>query len=308
MDAVVFSFCRSLAAFCNHVESSSQALSDSVQRKPIPLDSAATAFLQSLERRISTTSSDLNLLYSMAFDTVSFEELLGYCNEVYKANGKYICEVEDRMKSFGYDPDTGLEDEEYDDFGADARFFITSNGFDGTSSAMRKPLVEDELFNDSISLENLGLSEASLAALASKDNEFSASINMTSQEIKSYDDFQPSQKSLFNEFTSDSLDSTGAAYMKAAIKISEDDYDKLPAFMKKLSSREELQEAVDSFNSYLSGNDGSNENGILDQGVLEKLGLGRKGRTYLLILLRMNRLSAETLNGSIIYHVRSNCP
>ncbi|XP_020579868.1 uncharacterized protein LOC110024316 isoform X2 [Phalaenopsis equestris] len=261
MDAAIFSFFRSLAAFCNHVESSSKALSDSVQRSPIPLDSAAAAFLQSLEHRMSTTISDLSLLNSMAFDTVSFEELLGYCNEVYKANEKHISEVEDIMRSFGYVPDTGPENEEFEEFGADVRLSDISKGFDGVGSAMKTPSLEDELYNDSISLKNFGLSEASLAALASKD----------------------------------SLDSSGGASMKAEIMISEDDYDKLPAIMKKLSSWEELQEAVNRFNSYISGNDGSNKNGIFDQGVLEKLGLGRKGKTYLLLLLRMNRLPSESL-------------
>lgn len=37
MEAFISAFCRSLAVFCNHVQSSSQALSDSIHRRPIPL-------------------------------------------------------------------------------------------------------------------------------------------------------------------------------------------------------------------------------------------------------------------------------
>ncbi|EHA8587263.1 hypothetical protein COCNU_scaffold001721G000020 [Cocos nucifera] len=104
MEAAITAFCQSLASFCHHVQSSSQALSDSIQRRSIPLDSASYAFLQSLDRRISSTSTDLNLLESMAFGTVSFEELLGHCNEVYKTNQKYISDLQDLMHPFGYVP------------------------------------------------------------------------------------------------------------------------------------------------------------------------------------------------------------
>lgn len=68
------------------------------------VDSASSTFVQCLNRRVSSTSSDLNLLESMSFGTVSFEELLGHCNEVYKKNQVDILELEDRLKSFGYVP------------------------------------------------------------------------------------------------------------------------------------------------------------------------------------------------------------
>ena len=40
----------------------------------------------------------------MAFGTVSFEELLGHCNEVYKNSENRILEFQDRLGSFGYVP------------------------------------------------------------------------------------------------------------------------------------------------------------------------------------------------------------
>ncbi|RWW17051.1 hypothetical protein GW17_00019035 [Ensete ventricosum] len=104
METAISAFCQALAAFCHHVDTASKSLSDSIQRRPIPLDSAASAFLQSLDRRISCAGADLELLESMAFGTVSFEELLGHCNEVFKNHQRCIADLEDRMQSFGYVP------------------------------------------------------------------------------------------------------------------------------------------------------------------------------------------------------------
>lgn len=42
----------------------------------------------------------------MSFGTVSFEELLGYCNEVYKKNQSDLSELEDHLRTFGYAPGT----------------------------------------------------------------------------------------------------------------------------------------------------------------------------------------------------------
>lgn len=42
----------------------------------------------------------------MSFGTVSFEELLGHCNEVYKKNQSDLIQLEDRLKDFGYVPGT----------------------------------------------------------------------------------------------------------------------------------------------------------------------------------------------------------
>uniref|UniRef100_A0A7N2KVS4 Uncharacterized protein n=1 Tax=Quercus lobata TaxID=97700 RepID=A0A7N2KVS4_QUELO len=45
----------------------------------------------------------------MTFGTVSFEELLGYCNEVYKKNQSDLTELELRLKDFGYSPESEIE-------------------------------------------------------------------------------------------------------------------------------------------------------------------------------------------------------
>ncbi|XP_019702731.1 uncharacterized protein [Elaeis guineensis] len=269
MEAAITTFCQSLASFCHHVQTSSQALSDSIQRRPIPLDSAASAFLQSLDRRISSASTDLNLLESMAFGTVSFEELLGHCNEVYKTNQKYISDLQDRMRPFGYVAEMESDGEGGDaDSGIDSKFrspvnngvvrFPVTCGSVSVARSNRR-LEEDSLFEDS-SLQNLGLSDACLATLASE----------------------------------------GAR--ETMIKTSRVDYDSLPPYMKSLASWEELQEAVVKMNSYLC-KDRTKGNDVFNQDDLGTMGLGSKGRSYLLLLLRMNQLVVETVDGCIFYRI-----
>ncbi|KAK1434059.1 hypothetical protein QVD17_10977 [Tagetes erecta] len=64
------------------------------------LDLFSLSIVQCLRHRVSTTTRDLNLLESMAFDTVSLEELLGHYNEIYKKNESDIVEIEDRLSAF----------------------------------------------------------------------------------------------------------------------------------------------------------------------------------------------------------------
>lgn len=104
MDENISNLSKSLGCFCNHLEGSCQALKESVQRRPIPLDSASSTFVQCLSRRVTCLTSDVNLLDSMSFGTVSFEELLGHCSEVYKNNQTNLLELQDRLKGFGYVP------------------------------------------------------------------------------------------------------------------------------------------------------------------------------------------------------------
>lgn len=57
--------------------------------------------MQSVNRRVSAAASDLNMLESMSCSTVSFEELLGHCNEVLKKNQNDVSALAD---SLGYVP------------------------------------------------------------------------------------------------------------------------------------------------------------------------------------------------------------
>lgn len=40
----------------------------------------------------------------MSFGTVSFEELLGHCNQIYKSNQEELLNLQDRLADFGYVP------------------------------------------------------------------------------------------------------------------------------------------------------------------------------------------------------------
>ncbi|KAG6484796.1 uncharacterized protein LOC122008209 isoform X2 [Zingiber officinale] len=323
MESAISAFCQSLAAFCHHVDTASKSLSDSIQRRPIPLDSAASAFLQSVDRRISSASADFDLLESMAFGTVSFEELLGHCNEVFKNNQRYIADLEERMQSLGYVPEVELEDDEVLD---DSKFMSPVSGFQKPSfefvsvsvvRSSRKRLEEDSLFEDSISLQNLGLSDAGLATLASEGNDTDdrglSTMKKNSGETMSYCNDIISDKMTLPGYSKQALNASDSYndeipvirnIAKAIVCASRDDYDDLPAFMKSLVSWEELQEAVVKINSFLSEH---KHNDVFNQDEIEKMGLGRKARSYLLLLLRMNQFVAETIDNSIFYRVHPVC-
>jgi len=59
-------------------------------------------FVQCLNRKASTVSSNLEMLDSMSFVTVSFEELLGLWNELCKKNLADLLQLKDCHKSDGY--------------------------------------------------------------------------------------------------------------------------------------------------------------------------------------------------------------
>ncbi|XP_039155931.1 uncharacterized protein LOC108954122 [Eucalyptus grandis] len=129
-------------------------LDQSLDRRPIPLDSASSTFIQCLNRRVSTASGDLDLLDSMTFGTVLFEE------------GPHVDDVEEDTVD---DLSSPLE--------LDPNSPLSNDGFDRPSScsgrltaavSMTKSFEEDSLFDDSISLKRLGISDVALATLASE--------------------------------------------------------------------------------------------------------------------------------------------
>uniref|UniRef100_F6I3N6 Uncharacterized protein n=1 Tax=Vitis vinifera TaxID=29760 RepID=F6I3N6_VITVI len=168
MEDSIGSFCKTLASFCNHLHSSCHALKQSVDRRPIPLDSASSTFVQCLKRRISSASSDLNLLETMSFGTVSFEELLGHCSEVYKKNQSDLSELEDRLRDYGYVPNLVIDDDDDEASGLPTPLGLDSRISDSATDSIGKKFDEDPLSDESLSLKNLGLSEVCLATLASE--------------------------------------------------------------------------------------------------------------------------------------------
>lgn len=66
---------------------------------------------------------------------------------------------------------------------------------------------------------------------------------------------------------------------------------------------QDLLSAVEKMNSTLKNKEKPKGSYLLQQDEITSLGLGPKGRSYLLLLVRMNRLIVETNNGSIFYRV-----
>ncbi|KAH1258916.1 hypothetical protein GmHk_03G008522 [Glycine max] len=271
----VSSFCNALAAFCNHLHSSSDALKQSIDRRPIPLDSASSTFVQCLNRRVSTASADLDMLDSMSFGTVSFEELLGHCNELYKKNHSDLFQIQDRLQSYGYSAVSDIEEE---DEAEDIQHQDPEDKLDSPSSfygslsvadSSFKSLEEDALLDESLSLKNFGLSDTCLAMLASKEQD--------KENIKSAEAPRP------------------------ILKILKSEFECLPAYMKGLTSWEDLLVAVGKINSSLSKK--TNGCSYFHQDEIPSFELGPKTRSYLLLLVRMNRLVVETIDGLLSYRV-----
>uniref|UniRef100_A0A453JJT1 Uncharacterized protein n=1 Tax=Aegilops tauschii subsp. strangulata TaxID=200361 RepID=A0A453JJT1_AEGTS len=65
-------------------------------------ESATNAFLQGLDRRVEAAGADLARLESMAFGTVSVEELLGHFREVHNIVSRHADAIESRLVFFGY--------------------------------------------------------------------------------------------------------------------------------------------------------------------------------------------------------------
>lgn len=160
VDNSISTFRKSLSSFCNHLQSSCDALKQSLERRPIPLDSASSTFIQCVNRRVSSASTDLNVLESMSLGIVSFEELLGHCSEVYKKNQSDLVELEDSLKRFGYVPEDG------DSILATPVLGSKFQGEEDGPPSIMKALEEDPLFEESLSLKNLGISDVCLATLA----------------------------------------------------------------------------------------------------------------------------------------------
>lgn len=241
----------------------------------------------------------------MSFGTVSFEELLGHCNELYKKNNTDLFELEDRLKSYGYVPvpDIEEEDEAEDIQQQDLEDRLDSlSSFYGSLSvadSSLKNFEEDVLLDESLSLKNLGLSDACLATLAS-EGDLSPPEPEKVREIKQQ--HQPVEDIMVSsEEKSDKENPKSVEVPSPILKISKSEFECLPGYMKGLASWEDLLVAVDKINSSLSKN--ANGCSYFHQDEITSFELGPKTRSYLLLLVRMNRLVVETIDGLLSYRV-----
>ncbi|KAM0065516.1 putative spindle and kinetochore-associated protein [Helianthus debilis subsp. tardiflorus] len=281
MENSITQFRNGVGRFCNHLESSSAALLQSVNRRAIPFDSASLSFVQCLNRRVSTATSDLNLLESMSFDTVSFEELLGHCNEIYKKNESDVVELEERLSAFGYV--AGLEIDEPEEDMNDSQ--------PNTSLDLKNAMEDDDsLFDDTLSLQKFGISDASIATIQSGDY----------NKIELDTLYEPVMD--FSEKESKQLDKRDELEdFKSFITLPKDAYEALPSYMKSLASWEDLLAVVEKMNLHLKQK--TKNHNFFTQDEVSSLDLGSKTRSYLLLLVKMNLLVVETIDGLISYKV-----
>ncbi|CAA0818764.1 Unknown protein [Striga hermonthica] len=285
MEESIGKFYKTVTKFCNHLQTSCAALKESVDRRPIPLDSASTTFVESVNQRVSAAGGDLNLLESMAFATVSFEELLGHCNEVLKKNQNDIFALQDHLSSSScYIPPLDFDEEDITT--GDSALDDFSPGSSCYKSKNNDSEEEDVLLDDSLSLKNFGISDVSLATIASQCGE--AGTNFEIDEPN----FQIGE-------TIDDLDQDEVS--GRLLNISRDDYESLPKHMKGLAPWEDLLDAVEKMNSCIATK--KTKPVTFRQDEIEFLQLGTKARSYLLLLIKMNRLCVETTDGAISYAV-----
>ncbi|XP_078435692.1 uncharacterized protein LOC144706573 isoform X2 [Wolffia australiana] len=297
MESSISRFHGAMSAFLAHIQTSSDALTDSLRRRPIPLDSATASFTQRLNQRVSAAASDLELLEDMAMGTVSVAELVGHMSEVYKLNQNYVDLIQDRLSASGFVPESdldGFDDDE--ELNVDPMGRVLQHELEITSSTVG--LDEDDLFDVSESLRSVGFSDACLATLAGEED--NSLISQGYLDSRTTDDKALQYSSQESQLMEDAFDSI------ASIDISRNDYNNLPAYVKSLASWEDLQEAVMKINLGISKLNGSKHRDSFKEADFEELGLGRKGKSYILALIRMNKLALETESGVVSYRIALN--
>ncbi|CAH8312772.1 unnamed protein product [Eruca vesicaria subsp. sativa] len=264
---------KSLGGFCNHLQSSCDAFNQSLQRRPIPLDSASSTFIKSLTRKLSTAGTELNFLESMSFGTVSFEELLGHCNQIYKRNQEEVLNLQDRLTDFGYVPDDspnfkslGLSDACLATLASQSKGgrFVSSTTVKDSYNTSLEESVKGKPF------ETSALPVPKTSELSNEDENVAVEMGRTS---------------------------------RPSITLIKEEYENLPSFMKTLASWEDLLSAVEKFNSVLCSKKGTNGSYYFRADEIPTLGLGNKEKAYTLLLTRMKRLVVETTDGVVSYRV-----
>ncbi|TYH13593.1 hypothetical protein ES288_A06G150700v1 [Gossypium darwinii] len=150
-----------------------------------------------------------------------------------------------------------------------------------------------------MSLKNFGLSDACLATLASQANQKVDHSDLSFGE-NMYNGDKANNIKVTNKPATDSIEVTKGEkdpnqveVKRPILQISKDGYESLPSYMTSLAScalmvephwREEKK--TKGYNYFY-------------QDEIEALGLGPKGRAYLLLLVRMNHLIVEITNGWI---------
>lgn len=231
----------------------------------------------------------------MTLGAVSFEELLGHCHELFKHNQSTLSNLHSHLLSQCYLPSDDGVDEFEEDFMSQG---VPTSETESPSGI--KSLEGNSLFDDSLNLQSLGLSDICLATLASK-GEGKSDVLDSPPKLYGLD----SQNGLSIRSTLGGEEGAGPESHEASklISVSENDYEDLPSYMKALAPWKDIQSAVEKINSYLSKKANLKQINFFHPEELESMGLGPRGRSYLLLLVRMKRLSVETNDGLISYKV-----
>ncbi|KAL6643886.1 hypothetical protein ACP70R_018652 [Stipagrostis hirtigluma subsp. patula] len=299
LEKSISALCGSLSAVVDHAESSSRALADAVSRRPIHLESSTSTFLKNLDRQAEAAGADLARLESMALGAVSFEELLGHCRVTLDVYARHADAIQARLASYGYVPpelEPEVDDAEEED-GDAGKLEWPGNGCHGRS---RLALTygrgrfddddDDALFEESMSLKNIGFSDAGLAAISSAAKEFPGSPKKLHDEPESADDDQKVVKEA--ELTPPQKETNGQGNaFPAMIRVSKEEYEQLPPYMKTLATWQELLEAISKLNSYFDGDEALGRAALNQDGV-GAIGLGMAQRK----ILSADPAAAESIN------------
>ncbi|CAD6266774.1 unnamed protein product [Miscanthus lutarioriparius] len=273
---------------------------------------ARISFLQKLEYRAEAAAADLQHIESIALGTVSFEELLGHCGESLNVYARHASALQSHLAPFGYEPADAEEPEfDVDVEVEDGNVGKVEDLGDGCLSVSRSVLrsgkrrFDDD--NDAIfeeSLKDLGFSDACLATLSSEGANYGVSPKKLYKNPESTDYGEKIMNEAEIMTPQNERNGQGNSF-KEVIRASKEEYEQLPSYMKSLASWEELQEGISKLNSYFGG-DKAQGSVALNQDHVGEIGLGRKGRACLLMLLRLNQLSMETVDGSTFYTLCKN--
>lgn len=176
---------------------------------------------------------------------------------------------------FDFDEEGVVEDFSLDDFSPGS----------GDELKTIDDVDDDQLLDDSLSLKKFGISDISLATIASQARG------------EAHNKFEVYKPDLEMEETIDETHQCEDS--KLSLNVSREDYESLPKHMKGLASWEDLQIAVEKLNSCLGSK--KTKADTIQQDEIESLGY--KARSYLLLLIKMNRLCIETNEGGISYKV-----
>ncbi|PPS10854.1 hypothetical protein GOBAR_AA09783 [Gossypium barbadense] len=191
--------------------------------------------------------------------------------------------------------------------------------------------------DESMSLKNFGLSDICLATLASQANQKVDHSDLSFRE-NMYNGDKANNIKVTNKPATDSIEVTKEGekdpnqveVKRPILQVSKDGYKSLPSYIASLASWEscalmvephwregannikyseckilggfqDLLAAVEKINSSLNKKEKTKGYNYFYQDEIEALGLGPKGRAYLLLLVRMSHLIVETTDGWISY-------